>query len=86
MPIYEFRCEACGEIFEHLAMKRGEELETKCPHCGGQELSRVMSTANTVMADPSPASATNSGPRVENRSCQGSGSCATITLPGHTTD
>ncbi len=83
MPIYEFRCEACGEIFEHLAMKRGEELEAKCPHCGGQELSRVMSTANPIMGDPA-SSSSQSGPSVENRSCQGSGSCATITLPGHT--
>ena len=82
MPIYEFRCEACGEIFEHLAMKQGEELEAKCPHCGGEELSRVMSTANTVMADSGPSSQ-NAGPSVQNRSCEGSGSCATITLPGH---
>ena len=83
MPIYEFRCQGCGEIFEHLAMKRGEELEAKCPHCGGQELSRVMSTANAVMGD-SVSSSQNSGPKVENRSCKDSGSCTTITLPGYT--
>jgi putative FmdB family regulatory protein len=81
MPIYEFRCEACSQVFELLAMKAGEEIEAKCPHCGGEELSRMLSATNCVVSDsPSPAS-TSDG--VQNRSCS-SGNCTTVTLPGHT--
>jgi putative FmdB family regulatory protein len=82
MPIYEFRCEACDQVFEYLAMRKGDDLEAKCPHCGGEDLSRVMSVAASVV-DGSVKPQADSGPQVQNRSCQGSGSCTTFTLPGY---
>lgn len=82
MPIYEFRCESCQEVFEHLAMSSGDNIELKCPHCGGQELSRVMSACASVV-DNDPSGSKGAGVRVENRTCQGSGSCSSIVLPGH---
>jgi putative FmdB family regulatory protein len=33
MPLYEYKCQACGHTFEKLALH--EEKETKCPQCGG---------------------------------------------------
>ena len=86
MPIYEFRCEGCQSVFEHLAMTSGNVLELKCPDCGGQELSRVMSTCSSVITGggsaapecaPSPGCAS-----VQNRSCPNAGNCSTLTLPG----
>ncbi len=82
MPIYEFRCEACGEVFEHLALTQNEQKEARCPQCGGQELSRVMSTCASIV-DGSPSSGKAAAPQVQNRSCANAGSCTTITLPGH---
>ncbi len=83
MPIYEFRCESCQEVFEHLAMGRQDGLDTRCPACGGEQLSRVLSTcASVVNASPSQAAPSCAG--VQNRSCANAGSCSTITLPGHT--
>jgi putative FmdB family regulatory protein len=82
MPIYEFRCQACSEIFEHLAMSSSDEFEAKCPHCGGVELNRVMSASNSVVngSDGGPSGCAGG---VQNRTC-GSNNCSTITLPGHT--
>ena len=50
MPIYEFRCESCQEIFEHLAITAGEIVELKCPACGGSDLARVMSACSSVVS------------------------------------
>jgi putative FmdB family regulatory protein len=31
MPIYEFICQECKNIFELLAIKEGDLVEVKCP-------------------------------------------------------
>jgi putative FmdB family regulatory protein len=41
MPIYEFRCEACGASFERL-VEAGTE-SSNCPNCEADEASRVYS-------------------------------------------
>jgi putative FmdB family regulatory protein len=33
MPIYEFECSNCGEIFEKIH-QRTDVIEDKCPECG----------------------------------------------------
>jgi putative FmdB family regulatory protein len=83
MPIYEFRCEACQQVFEHLALGRDEQIETRCPSCGSEDLSRVMSSCASVMGDSPGAGASSPGQAVQNRSCASAGSCSTLTLPGH---
>jgi putative FmdB family regulatory protein len=82
MPIYEFRCQACGRVFEHLALRQGEKGQAQCPGCGGEELARVMSACSSVVEGGSGSAGQPAG-GVESRSCGDSGSCATITLPGH---
>ncbi len=34
MPIYEYQCEACGDVFEALQTISAPPLE-QCSHCGG---------------------------------------------------
>ena len=34
MPIYEYKCQSCGERYEKL-QKYSDPLCKKCPHCGG---------------------------------------------------
>jgi putative FmdB family regulatory protein len=41
MPIYEYRCKACGEITEAFLRTRQEAADVRCEHCGDSELERV---------------------------------------------
>ena len=34
MPIYTYRCSACGHTFEELIL-RASDVPTACPRCGG---------------------------------------------------
>ncbi len=82
MPIYEFRCDGCGQVFEHLALTTKEEKQACCPDCGGENLSRVMSSCASVV-EGSASGNSSAAPQMENRSCSSAGNCSTITLPGH---
>lgn len=42
MPIYEYRCDACGEMSEALQKVDEPDLD-HCPKCGSPKLRRVMS-------------------------------------------
>ena len=44
MPIYEYRCEACGHTDEHL-QKVSEAPLTVCPACGKPEYRKQLSAA-----------------------------------------
>ena len=80
MPIYEFRCLKCHEVFEILMMNTQDEVETKCPHCASEDFERVLSTTNHALGF---GKGEARGPEVKSREC-GSGSCSTVTLPGYT--
>ncbi|NWF93637.1 MAG: zinc ribbon domain-containing protein [Syntrophaceae bacterium] len=43
MPIYEYRCRKCGEVFEKIqkVSEAGESL--RCPHCGEEKPERILS-------------------------------------------
>ncbi|MFH1985103.1 MAG: zinc ribbon domain-containing protein [Pseudomonadota bacterium] len=79
MPIFEFRCLSCQELFEILQMGSSDSVETKCPKCGAETFERVMSSTNFAMGaggGGKPAVAAQS------RQC-GGGSCHSWNLPGH---
>ncbi|MCB1958156.1 MAG: zinc ribbon domain-containing protein [Rhodocyclaceae bacterium] len=44
MPIYEYRCEACGFEKEHL-QKMSDAHLTQCPGCGADAYKRLLSAA-----------------------------------------
>ena len=44
MPIYEYRCEACGHELERLQRMSDAPL-TDCPDCGRAQLRRLVSAA-----------------------------------------
>ncbi|GAB4370412.1 MAG: hypothetical protein Kow0062_05110 [Acidobacteriota bacterium] len=44
MPIYEFRCEECGHVFEALRRVGQGPEGLVCPQCGGTRLEQVWST------------------------------------------
>ena len=44
MPVYEYRCESCGERFEKLVRSiHREPPEVHCPACHGTEVRRLIS-------------------------------------------
>jgi putative FmdB family regulatory protein len=82
MPIFEFRCNKCNEVFEVLQMSSEDEVEMKCPHCGSENFERVLSTTSYAMGDSKGGAR---GSAVQSRECA-SGTCSTVTLPGHSRD
>jgi putative FmdB family regulatory protein len=47
MPIYEYRCEACGKRSSTLLASYASP-DPACPHCGKPALRRLVSTFATV--------------------------------------
>ncbi|MCD6502442.1 zinc ribbon domain-containing protein [bacterium] len=62
MPIYEFKCENCGEEFELLlsASKR-DDAKLKCPKCGKNNVKRMMSKVSRPITDSGSAPTCSSG-------------------------
>ena len=50
MPIFEYHCENCGKTNEFLIIGKQEKLY--CHHCGGEDLTKMMSAHNTSSASP----------------------------------
>jgi putative FmdB family regulatory protein len=48
MPMYEYRCEACGQLFEELRRLQDADAEAACPKCESTRAPRVMSATNHV--------------------------------------
>ena len=43
MPLFEYRCEKCGEVSEFLEKSSGGSKH-KCSHCGSGKLGKIIST------------------------------------------
>ena len=50
MPIYEYRCSACGKRSSAL-LGSYSSPDPVCPHCGKPELHRLVSTFATVSSE-----------------------------------
>ena len=75
VPIYEYRCEKCGEVTELLVMNK-EEAPT-CKACGSETVTKLMSAHNTSVSPSSfsvPATGSCCG---SPNSCGSPGSCCT---------
>lgn len=46
MPIYEFKCRACGEIFEELVL--GKQVKPPCPACGADASDKILSAVSSA--------------------------------------
>ena len=83
MPLFEFRCLKCDDVFEMLVISEKEEIEMKCPKCGAEDFERVMSTTSYAMGASSTGGSADRS--IQSRQCSG-GTCSTVTLPGHSKD
>ncbi len=44
MPIYEFKCQSCDNIFEFLCFPSDGDGNIICPSCGGKDTEKLLST------------------------------------------
>ncbi len=44
MPIFEFKCESCGEVFESFILRGAEKIN--CPKCGSEKIAKLLSAPN----------------------------------------
>jgi putative FmdB family regulatory protein len=51
MPIYEFRCGDCRRKVTVLTLRVSETVDPVCEHCGGRNLTRLMSRFATVKSE-----------------------------------
>ncbi len=66
MPIYEYRCQDCGERFEKLVRRSAEGPEVVCPSCGQKHLQQELSVF-----------AAHSHQKAEGPMCPSGGQCPT---------
>ena len=83
MPIYEFSCDSCGRVFD-LMVLGGAEVEMKCPDCGSQEITKLMSATSHTFGQSTLRTGDGGRGGVTTKSCGESNSCTTIDIPGRT--
>ena len=44
MPLYEYRCDACGRTFEELRSSREADAPIACPSCESDRTGRKLSS------------------------------------------
>ncbi|MEZ4455390.1 MAG: zinc ribbon domain-containing protein [Gemmatimonadales bacterium] len=70
MPIFEYRCNACGKQFEELVFA---DTKVACPACQGKKVTKQLSVpAPPVAARSAAVPACEGGPP---SSCCGGGAC-----------
>lgn len=78
MPIFEFRCLKCGNVFEKLFITGQEEFAVHCPQCKADSLERVISKTNYVMGPGKGGGKT----KMTTKSCGSGNSCTSFEIPG----
>ncbi len=63
MPLYEYRCKACGEVFEKMVRWSEADRSPVCPKCQSQDTQKKMSQVAAF------------GSSIHTSSGSGSGSC-----------
>ena len=80
MPIFEFRCLECGNIFEKLFVNTHDSVDLECPECQSCTFERVVSKTSHVMG----VGPGGKKPKISEKSCAPGNKCVTLDLPGPT--
>ncbi len=80
MPIYEYRCSACGKVSEIMVGIGEHSDEVRCSHCGSTSLSKVPTFASIAKHYSRPHGKTCCGrdERCDTPSCETNGPCCRI--------
>ncbi|MEW6264598.1 MAG: zinc ribbon domain-containing protein [Thermodesulfobacteriota bacterium] len=52
MPIYEYECTKCGQVFEELV--RNSESRINCPKCGSGKAKKLISAPRALESSKNP--------------------------------
>ena len=80
MPIFEFRCLECTNLFEKIFLSSDEKAAIECPECRSMSFERVVSKSSYVMG----MGPGGSKPKITSKSCSSGNSCMSMDIPGHT--
>ena len=69
MPIYEYRCTACGGEFEELVRNTRQERELRCARCDSAAIERKLSVPAAPQMAASQALPTGCGSCATNPTC-----------------
>jgi putative FmdB family regulatory protein len=72
MPIYDYRCDACGTTYDVFHKVREVEEDVLCPSCGSQQHTRLISAPTVSMK----GRASDPLPSCETGGCCSGGSCS----------
>lgn len=61
MPLYEYRCPTCGDIFEKI-VRMGSAESPRCPSCGASNAKRLLSAPARVGGGSSGDTGSDCGP------------------------
>jgi putative FmdB family regulatory protein len=62
MPLYEYRCQACGDTFETIRGLNDKNEDVECPTCGEKKAEKLMSACCTVKGSSTSSSVSSCGP------------------------
>jgi len=76
MPIYEYKCLACGGVSE-IFLRSPNSESVKCPVCGSKDLERLLSASYAIRMSSSVPGRTCCGrtERCETPPCSSEGVC-----------
>ena len=80
MPIFEFRCLECSNLFEKIFLSSDEKADIQCPECHSVSFERVVSKTSYVMG----MGTGGNKPKITSKSCSSGNSCMSIDIPGPT--
>jgi len=78
MPIYEFKCLNCGQIFEIFFKSIEDFSRPQCPHCQSKNTEKIFSTPARVSVSstrPSGLTCCGRSERCDTPPCAVNGSC-----------
>jgi putative FmdB family regulatory protein len=53
MPIYEFKCQSCNNVFEFLCFPSDGDGDILCPTCGGKDNEKLLSAFSCISSGSS---------------------------------
>ena len=78
MPIYEYRCNQCGEISEILVGLSAGSEELTCKYCGSTDLKKILSVSSFTLSESGRVPGTTccgKGGRCDTPPCSPEGTC-----------
>lgn len=61
MPIYEYQCRRCGEVFEKIQKVNEKADSLQCPYCGEKKPEKILSSFSSSKGSESSSSCGSSG-------------------------